>query len=160
MIHVPRVRAATVAVLTAALALTTSACGAGFHAGTSQVHRPTNGSAGDIGNMSVRNLLLLQDSADPAVTSLIGGFSNNGYAPEKLVAVSVTDAGAVSSQLPLSFAGRSLLTPGSGGQAAIDVPNANFKPGSFQMVTLTFQNAGALTLDVLVMPPDGPSNGG
>jgi hypothetical protein len=155
----PLRRLSTVA-LVAVLALTTAACGTGFHAGTSQVHRPTNGSAGDVGAISVRNLLLLQDKADPAVTSLIGGFVNNCDTPDQLKSVSVTEAGAVTSQLPLTVPGRGLITPGSNDQKAIDVPNATFKPGGYATVTMTFQNAGILALDVLVMLPDGPSNGG
>ena len=160
MIHAPRLRRLSAVALMAVLALTTSACGAGFHSGTSQVKRPTNGSDGDVGAISVRNLLLLQDNANPAVTSLIGGFVNNGDHPDQLKSVLVTEAGAVTSQLPLTVPGRGLVTPGSNDQSAIDVPNATFKPGGYATVTLTFQDAGILALDVLVMTPDGPSNGG
>jgi hypothetical protein len=160
VIHAPRLRRLSAVALLAVLALMTSACGSGFHSGTSQVKRPTNGSDGDVGAIAVRNLLLLQDKADPPVTSLIGGFVNNGDTPDQLKSVQVSAAGAVSSQLPLTVPGRGLVTPGSGGQTAIDVPNATFTPGGYATVTLTFQHAGILSLDVLIMPPDGPSNGG
>ncbi|HTY73294.1 MAG TPA: hypothetical protein VMI11_12835 [Actinomycetes bacterium] len=146
--------------LAVVVALLTSACGAGFAAGTNQVHRPTNGAAGDVGFMSVRNLLLLQDpTTDPPVTTLIGGFANNDVVPDHLTAVAVSGAGAVTPG-DLEIPGRALITPGSNGQPGIDVPNATFKPGTFQTVTLTFAGAGTLTLTVLVMLPDGPSQGG
>jgi hypothetical protein len=145
--------------LVAAIALGTSACGAGFHAGTGQVQRDTNGSAGDSGNIAVRNLLLLQDSASPPVTSLIGGFANDSNQPDVLTAVTVSNAGAVTLPSPITIGSRSLVTPGTGGVPAINVPSAKFLPGSYATVTLTFQDSGQLSVPVLVMAPDGPSNG-
>jgi hypothetical protein len=146
--------------MAAALALGTSACGAGFHAGTSEVQRPTNGSAGTIGSIAVRNLLLLQTSGSPATTSLVGAFANDGDNPDQLTAVSVSNAGAVTLAAPVTVPGRGLVTPGVGSGPSIDVPAATFKPGGYATVTLTFARSGELSLPVLVMLPNGPSNGG
>jgi hypothetical protein len=155
----PRPRLFAALPLAVALALGTAACGAGFDAGTGQVQRGTNGSAGQVGDIAVRNLLLLQDSADPPVTTLVAGLVNNGGTADQLTSVQVADAGAVPLS-PITVPGGGLVTPSVGDGPVIQVPNATFRPGGYAKVTLTFKNAGQLSLDVFVMAPSGPSNGG
>jgi hypothetical protein len=123
------------------------------------VQRDTNGSAGQVGEIAVRNLLLLQDNANPPATSLIGGLVNDGDVPDTLTGVSVAGASPIPAT-SITVPGRGLVTPGVGSGPTINVPGATFRPGVLTKVTLTFQDSGQLTLDVLVMPPNGPSNGG
>jgi hypothetical protein len=155
-----RTRIRALAALPLALALATSACGAGFSPGTGQVQRDTNGSAGVTGNIAVRNLILLQDEdANPVTTSLVAGLANNSNVTDELTGVQVADADAVALGNPIPIPGRGLVTPGVGDGPSIEVANAKFRPGGYTTVTLTFKNSGQITLDVLVMPPNGPSNG-
>lgn len=155
----PRRRTLGVLSCAAALAVTLSACGAGFDAGTNQVRRVTNGSDGDVGSVAVRNLLLLQDGASPPVTTLTGALVDNTDATDQLTAVKVGEAGAITLS-PITVPARGIVTLGSGDTPAITVPDATFRPGRNIPVTLTFKNSGELTMSVLVMLPSGPSNGG
>jgi hypothetical protein len=156
---VPRRRTLVVLSCAAALAVTLSACGAGFDAGTNQVRRVTNGSDGNVGSVAVRNLLLLQDGASPPTTSLTGAFVDNSDQIDQLTGVQVAEAGAITLD-PITVPARGIVTPGSGDHPAINVPDATFRPGRNIDVTLTFKNSGQLTMSVLVMLPNGPSNGG
>jgi hypothetical protein len=156
---VPRRRTLAVLSCGAALAVTLSACGAGFDAGTNQVRRVTNGSDADIGSVAVRNLLLLQDGASPPTTTLTGALVDNTDETDQLTAVKVAEAGPITIT-PINVPARGIVTLGSGQTPGITVPDATFRPGRNILVTLTFKNSGELTLSVLVMLPNGPSNGG
>ena len=155
----PRRRTLVVLSCAAALALTLSACGAGFDAGTNQVRRVTNGSDGDVGSVAVRNVLLLQDGASPPTTTLTGALVDNSDRSDQLTAVKVGEAGAVTLD-PITVPARGIVTLGSGDTPGINVPDATFRPGRNITVTLTFRDSGQLTMSVLVMVPSGPSNGG
>ena len=94
-----------------ALAATLSGCGTGFLAATNRPYVPSNGTSMTVGTMDARNLLLVDDDAQPGTFKLIGALVNNGADPEVLTAVAVQNAGAVP-LTPITVPGRSIITTG------------------------------------------------
>jgi len=159
-------RGAAIAALAFALSATGAGCGAGFDAPVYLV-RPENVNA-EVGDLLLRSLVLVKaEGADSA--ALAGAFVNRGDAPDTLTSVEVEAGSAplsASPNLEVPF-GQSVILGGTEGEAITFSGAEGLSPGRFVPVTLTFRDAGSVTLKLLVedakghyedyAPPGGPT---
>jgi hypothetical protein len=142
----------SIALITSALALTLTGCGAGPNAETRLIKRVTDGNEVILkengANISVSNLLLVALEDGSAV--VIGTFLNYSDENDSLVGLSVNGIPAVitgetvlKQDQPLRFEGDSATTKG--------VFNAvGAEPGVNVPLTLIFEKAGEVTTSVIV----------
>ena len=142
----------SIALITSALALTLTGCGAGPNAETRLIKRVTDGNEVILkengANISVSNLLLVATEDGSAV--VIGTFINYSEENDSLVGLSVNGIPAVitgetvlKQDQPIRFEGESATTKGVfsavGAEPGVNVP-----------LTLTFERAGQVTKNVIV----------
>jgi hypothetical protein len=142
----------SIALITSALALTLTGCGAGPNAETRLIKRVTDGNEVILkengANISVSNLLLVALEDGSAV--VIGTFVNYSDEKDSLVGLSINGIPAVitgetvmKQDQPLRFEGDSATTKG--------VFNAvGAEPGVNVPLTLIFEKAGEVTTSVIV----------
>jgi copper(I)-binding protein len=143
----------------AALIPLVAGCEAGFNAPTLQWHQPTDGTGKTVGNITISNVFVLGAPIGAVIprghnAGLFLGLVNVG-APDRLL--SVTAPGVASSVL---LPGNQVVLPENkpvlltGPQPRVILEHL-LRPltgGSVITVTLTFANAGSVTLQVPVMP--------
>jgi hypothetical protein len=142
----------SIALITSALALTLTGCGAGPNAETRLIKRVTDGNEVILkengANISVSNLLLVALEDGSAV--VIGTFVNYSEDNDSLVGLSVNGIPAVitgettlKQNAPLRFEGDTATTKGVfnavGAVAGVNIP-----------LTLSFERAGDVTANVIV----------
>jgi copper(I)-binding protein len=147
----------------AAVALTgvLAGCEAGYQAPTQQWHQPTEGAGTQKNGISVRNVFVL--GAAPAGELPAGSdagmflaLANNTNRPDKLTGITASAATSLV-QLPNDAAvdlapNSSVLLTGPQPQVLLRDLTKALPGGSWIKVTLSFQNAGDVTLSVPVMP--------
>lgn len=141
-----------IALMSLTLALSLTACGAGFNASTRQVKQVTDGVEGAItsdgNNIKVRNVLVIETAEGAGV--LIATVVNDqptedallGIAINGVVAV-VTGTNSLPQNSPISF-------EGAAANAKAVVPVLNAKAGTHVQVTMFFAHAGEITVSTLV----------
>lgn len=146
-------------VAVAALIPALAGCEAGSNAPTLSWHQPTAGAGTVIGDIAISNVFIL---GAPLPGTLAAGSSaglffalTNSGRPDKLV--SITAPGWVKSiTLPgghLTLASQqAVLLEGPNPKAVLDDLSRPLPGGSFIRVTMNFQNAGSVRLDVPVLP--------
>jgi copper(I)-binding protein len=156
--RVPRRLFAAAAV---ALAGVLAGCEAGYHSPTQQWHQPTEGAGTEVHGISIRNVFIL--GAAPAGQLPAGSdagmflaLANNTGTPDKLTNINASEAAALvqlpnDSPVTLPPHSRVLLT-GPEPEVLLRDLNKAVPGGTWFNVTLTFQNAGNVTLSVPVMP--------
>ena len=152
-----RLFAATAVALTGVLA----GCEAGYQAPTQQWHQPTEGAGVQKNGISIRNVFVL--GAAPAGQLAAGSdaglflaLANNTNRPDKLTGITASAATALV-QLPNDSAvdlapNSSVLLTGPQPEVVLRDLTKALPGGSWITVTLSFQNAGNVTLSVPVMP--------
>jgi copper(I)-binding protein len=150
-----------IAVLAAATIVPAIAgCEAGFNAPTQRFHQPTPGASALVGtSIRVNNMFVLGpvpgSSLAPGDTAgLFFALANSG-APDRLVSISAPGA-AGSVTLPNGGVSvgrqRSVFLTGPAPQAVLQNLTRSLGGGQYVRVVLNFQNAGAKTMAVPVMP--------
>lgn len=139
-------------------ALLGTGCGAGFNAGTTVQQTVTAGAYGAVGAIAAQNVVLVRTGE---ASSLIATIVNNAETPDTLTAVLVEPE-------PLdivSTTGGTIPIPAgttrigfSGGEEVV-LTGFNPEPSAFVSVVLSFEVAGDIPLEVLVVPPTGPFAG-
>jgi copper(I)-binding protein len=160
-------RAAATAAVVLALSAALAGCGVGFDAPTTQVSPPHP--SGDIGPMRVRSFMLIQrEGGGPAaaVVTLV----NTSNEPQALRSLQITPpqtgggAATATPSTPLDVAA-AITVPAHGavhvgaqGQPTVTVNglDAIARPGQLALVTLIFDKAGRMTLNVVVQAGTGP----
>ena len=158
-------RVALVAVSAILVGLGASGCAAGFDASTSQPYAPSNGSVASVGNLRIRDVVIVTSPGGAApelyayVVSIGGGLDGNGAvsgidvspAPDTLTGISVTGAS------PVVIPGGPITIPPGGkvdlGPAGtrIFLDNLTVNRGDLAAVTFSFATAGSATVSALVM---------
>ena len=167
-------RVASVAVMAILVGLGASGCATGFNATTSEPYAPSNGSIASIGDLRIRNVVIVQ-SPDGGLSEVyaaivsIGG-ATDGYGtvsgvsvnplPDSLTGLSVTGAA------PISIPGGSITIPpgqrvdlGPDG-TRIFLTSFTVKRGQVADVTFNFALAGTVTVNALVMTEQQLVSGG
>jgi hypothetical protein len=141
-----------IAVLSITLALSLTACGAGFNASTRQVKQVTDGVEGTISTndnlVKAVNILIVATNDGAGV--LVGTIINSRPTEDALLGVAingvvatVTGNSSLKQNSPITFEGDSA-------NAKAVVPALNLKAGTHVQVTMFFARAGELTVSTLV----------
>jgi hypothetical protein len=133
----------------------TAGCGAGFDAQTNQVYQAAEGANGDSGSIAARNFLIVAD--DQGKGTLHGVLVNTGDTDDRLASIAVDPSvegvrvtGAEPAPLP---AGESVTLSGrESGSKPVAVTGA--KPGQMIKLTVSFGDAGPITMLVPVITED------
>jgi hypothetical protein len=167
-------RVASVAVMAILVGLGASGCAAGFNATTGQPYIPSNGSIASIGDLRIRNVVIVQ-SVDGGLSEVYASFVNigggpDGYgtvagtavsnAPDSLTGISVTGASAIA--IPggsITLPPNSKVDLGPDG-TRIFLSNFTVKRGEIANVTFNFAVAGTVTVSALVMTATALVSGG
>lgn len=146
-----------IALLTLILALTLTACGAGFNASTREVKQVTDGVEASIstnGNLiKLLNIVVVEtaDGTGVLVGTVINSLANEdallGVAINGVVAT-VTGTNSLPQNSPINFEGEST-------NAKATVPGLNAKAGQHVQVTMFFARAGEITVTALVRDQSG-----
>jgi hypothetical protein len=167
-------RVALVALTAILVGLGASGCAAGFNANTAKPYAPSNGSVASIGNLRIRNVVVVQ-SLDGGLSELYATVVSIGGGPDGYGTVAGTDVSpapdtltgiSVAGASPVSIPGGSItIPPGakidlgpSGTHVFLD--NFTVRRGEIASVTLTFATAGTVTLSALVMTATALVSGG
>lgn len=141
-----------IALITTILALSLTACGAGFNASTRQVSQVTDGVEGviktDGNNIKLLNILVVETAEGAGV--LVGTIVNSQTNEDALLGVAingsvatVTGTTALPQNSPIRFEGESA-------NAKAVAPVLNAKAGAHVQVTMFFARAGEITVLAIV----------
>jgi copper(I)-binding protein len=153
------------AVAAVALAGMLAGCEAGYHSPTQQWHQPTDGAGTAKNGISIRNLFIL--GAAPAEQLPAGSdagmflaLSNNTNRTDKLTSIQVPSATStvqLPNDSPVTLPPHTtVLLTGPEPQVLLRDLTRAVPGGTFFDTSLTFQNAGVVTLSVPVMPASVP----
>jgi len=141
-----------IAVLSLTLALSLTACGAGFNASTRQVKQVTDGVERTISTNDnlVKAVNVLVVATNDGAGVLVGTIINSRPTEDALLGVAingvvatVTGNSSLKQNSPITFEGDSA-------NAKAVVPALNLKAGTHVQVTMFFARAGELTVSTLV----------
>jgi len=141
-----------IAVLSLTLALSLTACGAGFNASTRQVKQVTDGVERTISTNDnlVKAVNILVVATNDGAGVLVGTIINSRPTEDALLGVAingvvatVTGNSSLKQNSPITFEGDSA-------NAKAVVPALNLKAGTHVQVTMFFARAGELTVSTLV----------
>lgn len=149
---------AVVFALAAGLALT--GCGSGDEAITQRGFDVTDGTSTDAGDVRLRNLQLVAADEEGGTAALIGAIANAGQQEDVLTAVTLqgTTEPAVLTPTPVEIpaGGAVFLGVANGPTVTLsDSEPPQLVPGAFVPVSLTFESAGDVTVELLVQAPVG-----
>ncbi len=160
MTGLPR-RTATV-LAAAALVLLLAGCWQGFNAQTTLAPPSGDGVSGAVGNIEVRSATWVRSAVNPANMTLVASFINTQTTPDVLTKVTTAPTatvevtgGAISLNPTSRISTGQLGSTGQPGQLYINAFGINTPESSFVSTTLSFQNAGNLTLSILTVPSTG-----
>lgn len=137
-------------------------CWSGYEAATSQQANQAVGNGANMatGDIQVRGATWVRNATNPTEATLVATFINDGDTPDRLVKVEIQPA----SQMGIT--GGAIDVPVNGsvrtGYFSPNFVNAfQFQafPSAFVTTTLTFQNAGTVTGDLLTVPNTGQYSG-
>lgn len=139
-----------------------SGCWAGFDAQTSmQANQAVgNGTNMSTGDMEIRGATWVRNVANPEEATLVATFVNNGDLPDKLVKVDVeptSPMGITAGAIDIPTVGS--VRTGYWSPNFVNAFRLQAFPSTFVPTTLTFQNAGTVTADVIAVPNTGQYQG-
>jgi copper(I)-binding protein len=155
--RVRRSHVAAAAVLLAAAPLL-AGCGSGVNAYTQQQQASGNGQYKTVGDLHLANVTLVRGPVDSKSLVVLATITNVGTDSDALLGASISEPASTATvpgnRLALPPVSSTPLgwpeTAAKVTFATIDVPASAFVP-----LTLKFEKAGAVTLEVLVVPPVG-----
>lgn len=135
-----------------------SGCWSGFSSQTSEQANQAVGNGANLttGDVEIRGVTWVRNTANPAEATLVGTFINNGETPDRLTKVEVQPAsptGITAGAVEIG-AGDSVRI-GFWSTTFINVFQLNVFPSTFVPTTFTFENAGTVTGDVMTVPNTG-----
>lgn len=140
-----------------ALTLVVTGCGAGFDAGTTVQKTVSAGAYGAAESIAAQNVVLVRGEGETA--SLIATFVNSAPTDDVLTAVIVNDPrpSAITSTTggAIPIPARSTTKVGFDGGERVLLEGFNPPASAFVPVLLSFEVAGDIPLDVLIVPPTG-----
>lgn len=147
--------AALVAALLAVVLPLGAGCAAGFQAQTDDVQGSSAGASAHLGNLKIANALLVEDPAGGRVSSVVATVVNDGEQSEQLTTIEVNGQAAGLPSGGSEVPSHGVLAIGSSDGEQVGVEGA-LAPGSFAAMTMTFRDAGSVTLQVLLLAAEGP----
>lgn len=151
-----RARGGTLVAAAAAAALV-AGCGAGFDAGTTVQKTVSAGAYGAADGIAAQNVVLVRGEGETA--SLVATFVNSSPVDDVLTAVIVDNPrpSAITSTTggAIPIPARTTTKVGFDGGEQVLLEGFNPPASAFVSVLLSFEIAGDIPLDVLVVPPTG-----
>ena len=144
-----RARIAASVVLTAGILLGTSACGFFAPQATLIHYNASDGVSGDVGEIHIRNALLL--STDGELANLVVSVVNPTSTPQSLLVQYESSTGKVSQKVPVE--GNTTVTFGTEGAPSVVLENMDSQPGS--LFPVYFQYADETGIELLLPVLDG-----
>jgi len=146
-----------IAVVAAALSI--AGCQAGSAAQTSQTYNPTDGRNVNVPEdatftddyIGVRNALVVGGESAASITVTL---ANHGTEGDVLTEARVNDQVASFVGGPFEIAPDEKIAIGGGSELVALVNDSGVEPGQWTELSLTFTQAGSVTIDVLVVSPD------
>jgi len=141
-----------IVVISSVLALTLTACGAGFNASTRQVKQVTDGVEGTItkdgNNIKLRNVLVVAtaDGAEVLVSTLI----NDNPTDDALLGVAINGQATTLTGMNVVSLNTPIIFEGASANAKAVVPALGAKAGSQVPVTFFFARAGGITVQAII----------
>lgn len=126
-----------------------SGCGTGFGAQTSQMYDAGSGTNHREGDIEILNALFVDNGDETATLST--GVINNAEETDSIESVSATAGGddvTVELRSPVELPHGDLVSVGT--EPSIVLPDGGFQNGYLVHLTLTFQNAAPIEIDVPV----------
>lgn len=143
--------------LAAAMLPVLSACAASFGAATQDPYAPADGVQANSGPLQLRNLVLVVTATDQA--TLVGTVFNKGSEPDAIVSVSSgSQPGTLTpAAIPVPANGVAVLGQETslGSPSTVEVTGTNLGPGLVARLTIDFQRAASVSVDVLIEPRVG-----
>lgn len=138
-----------------ALAGTLSGCWNGYQAQTSAQAQGGEVASADVGDISLRGLIWVRDPKAPDTAYFSGTMITTS--PDELLSISAEPGGnATVSGAPIRVLPVEPARIGFNADASASVTGVPDEPSPFLNTTLTFKNAGTVTVSVLVVPGEGP----
>ena len=141
-----------IAIIASLLALSLTACGAGFNASTRQASQVTDGAEATIksggNNIKLLNLLVVETTEGAGV--LVGTIVNNQPNEDALLGVSINGIVATLTGTSTLPEGAPIRFEGDSANAKAVVQALNVKAGSHVKVTMFFARAGEITVSAIV----------
>ncbi|WP_020578979.1 hypothetical protein [Actinopolymorpha alba] len=135
-----------------------AACAASYGAETQQPYTPSDGVWANSDGLELRNILAVSPKDGSA--TLIGTILNGGSRDDRLVNVTFRGGRAAFGTSPITLPAREPRVLGVDSSLGRAVPVAlegsPLKSGLVVPLTFEFERAGSVTLDVLVVPDQGP----
>jgi len=119
-----------------------------------------NGTNMSTGDMEIRGATWVRNVANPEEATLVATFVNNGDLPDKLVKVDVeptSPMGITAGAIDIPTVGS--VRTGYWSPNFVNAFRLQAFPSTFVPTTLTFQNAGTVTADVIAVPNTGQYQG-
>ena len=152
-------RVASVAVAALALGASISGCAAGFDATTSRSYAPSNGSVASVGDIRIRNVVLVQ-SVDGRLTEVYATFVDNGNTADQVTGIRIAAAGEVKlPNGPITVPAMGKVDLGPSGERVF-ADGLTLVLGHVYTITFSLAHAGEAHLSALVMTSDSLVNGG
>jgi hypothetical protein len=133
----------------------TTGCAAGFDAPTEEEYAPGDGVIGQVGDLKLRNVLLVtdEDNDNAAVVAVV---VNDGLEDDELTGIRVDDQPVSSDGLPAPVDAEDALSIGPmDADIEATATRIDFIAGDFVDVEFEFESAGTITLQALAYAPRG-----
>jgi len=137
--------------MTVATAAVLSGCQVMSPVQTTVTYQPANGVAVDLGDVQLRDLVVVS-RAKGEVGTLSGMVVNNGTEPVTISFTAGASGGSVMAQAP---ADKQTRLSGIPGTAPVTLPSIDAAPGGIVTLTVSTPAAGASEVSVPVLLPDG-----
>lgn len=136
----------------------TAACSASFGAETQVPYDPGHGVSADTGELDLRNVIVV--SGTEGRGTLVGVLFNQGDKTDRLTGVRVQDGRSAVSSTPVDLPAGSMVALGvdSGEQTALPAvveSEDRIHPGGSVRLTFDFERSASVSVDAVVVPPDG-----
>lgn len=141
------------------LALTAGLAGCfnGYQAQTTAQTEGGDVASANVGDVSARGLIWVRDATDKSKAYLSGTFLvADGGQPDELTKITTVPEGTVAiTGAPVALEVNKPVQIGYNSDKSAVVTGVTLEPSQFISTTFEFKNAGATTVSVLVVPPEG-----
>lgn len=138
------------------VALLTSGCAVGFDAATNQQKASGNGRTANVGDIQVRNALIVRDKQNPTRGTFVGTIINSGPEVDEFIGLGIDPNAGKTFPNSTKLESQAATSFGLTGQLSLPI---ELKPsvvaGSFVAVQLNFAQNESIPMSLLVENNDG-----
>lgn len=139
-----------------AVAMLTSACAAGFDAATNQQKASGNGRSANVGDIQVRNALIVKDVKNPGQATFVGTIVNTAQDSDKITSFQIDQESGKAGEVTQILKPGMPVAFGLADQLRLPISlDGNRGAGSFVKVQINFTNNEPIQMDLLIENNDG-----